>query len=95
MSYPLNMLSHLILPKILWGACHYFVTIVEMTKPAFLPSLLPFPFSPSLSPFLPFDFKMRPLFLYTEVGGVRWGIYFLTFVCTLNVNCGQSHVAHP
>ena len=71
MSYPLNMLSHLILPKILWGACHYFFTTVQMTKPSLLPPLLPFSFSPSLSPFLPFDFKIRPLFHYTKVGGVR------------------------
>lgn len=99
MPYPLNMLSHLTLPK--FFGVHAIIIIIifftteQMTKASFLSSLLPFSFSPSLSPFLPFGFKIRLLFHYTKVGGLRWDIYFLTFICILNVNCGQSHLAHP
>ena len=87
MPYPLNMLSHLTLPKF-FGVhaiiiIFFFFTTEQMTKASFLSSLLPF------------GFKIRLLFHYTKVGGLRWDIYFLTFICILNVNCGQSHLAHP
>lgn len=98
MPYPLNMLSHLTL-KIHWCIPHYIIIFFTTEQiVSLLSSLLSFLF-PSLPPFLPslpFGFQDKTIVSAPQrVGGVRWGIYVLTSICILNVNCGQVNLAHP